>query len=143
MTGGSIRILFYSWICLVGTAIAQNKVAPLPSLVLIMGAHTVAPITVVQTSRGTNFTLTCMTAKSAEISNQQDHVIVSLRDVLAYMPQIIGGNHETGQNLQTVTVGELSFSVNRRELIQINGQIFSAGSIPSTLRRLPNIPARR
>ncbi len=133
-------------------AIAQGKMAPRLSFIIICTTNQSAPVTIIQTAADswkeddikqqsviTNLYLTCMSAKSVTTKSEKETVSLVLHDVTLYGPAIIEGKYGEDQRLQTMMVKDLSVSLLKTELVQINNEIFSAERFAQKFKDIPEI----
>ena len=131
-------------------AIAQQKRAPLPSIVIISGTNQFAPITIIRTSAAsfkedyvnqqsviTNLDLTSMSAKSVTSTRGKDGVTLVLHDVTIYGPTVVDGKYGEDQKLQTMMVTELSVGLLKSQMVQVNGVILSADRFAQRFKTIP------
>ena len=137
------------------SAIAQAKMAPLPSFIIICTTNQSAPVTIILTSAGpwredyvkqesviTNLHLTCMSAKSVTTKTEKETVLLVIHDATSYGPSVVDGKYGRDQRLQTIMTRELSVSLLKDQLVQVNNEILSADRFAQEFKIIPERNAK-
>ena len=134
----------------IANATAQNKMAPLPRVIIICATNQSAPVTIIYTSADswredyvkqqsviTNLNLTCMSAKSITTKKEKETISLILHDVTSYGHIVVGGKYGEDQRLQTMTAKEWSVSLLKTQLVQVNNEILSAERFAQKFGTIP------
>ena len=151
---GSRMRIFTLFLYLVGVAgaLAQNRMAPLPLLIILYGTGTnSSPVTVIvthaqgrtenyskQQSVVTNLSLTCMSVDSVEIKKERLVVSLAVKNVVTYGPGVTDGKYGRDQKLQKAVFQEMSLDVPLSETVQVNGEIFPAARLAEKFGKIPD-----
>ncbi len=140
---------FIYFVSLVG-GLAQGRMAPIPSVIIICATNQSAPVTFIRTSAdswsvdyvkqqstATNLKLTCMSGKSVTAKREQDAVLLVLHGATVYGPAVAEGTYGSDQKLQKATIGELSVRLSQRDLIQVNDEILKADRFVQKFKAIP------
>ena len=131
-------------------ALAQTKMAPIPSVIIICPTNQSAPVTLIhlsadsrrvdyvkQQSAIANLKLTCMSVESVTIKKERETVLLVLRSATVYGPTVAAGNYGSDQKLQRMIVGELSLSLSKDDSVQVNGEILNADRLSRKFKTIP------
>jgi hypothetical protein len=131
-------------------AVAQTKMAPIPSVIIIFTTNQSATVTVIHTSADswrvdyvkqksaiTNLNLTCMSVKSLTTKSERETVSLVLHGATVYGPAISAGNYGSDQKLQKMIIGELSLNLGKDDLVQVNDEILNADRFSRKFKTIP------
>jgi len=131
-------------------AMAQSRMAPIPSAIIICTTNQSAPITLIlpkadsmkqdfekQRSEFVNLKLTCMSAKSVTTKREGGCVLLIVHSATVYMPSVANGNYGSDQKLQRMTTEKLSLNLDNDSFVQVNGEILSADRFVQKFKTIP------
>ena len=120
----------------IANATAQNKMAPLPLVIIICATNQSAPVTIINISADswredyvkqqsviTNLNLTCMSAKSVTSKIEKEIISLIFHDVTSYGHTVVAGKYGEDQRLQTVMAKEWPVILLKTQLVQVNNEI--------------------
>ncbi|HXI71029.1 MAG TPA: hypothetical protein VNN22_11805 [Verrucomicrobiae bacterium] len=132
------------------SAMAQNKMAPIPSVIIIYSTNQPGAITLIlpeadskrqdfekQRSEYINLKLTCVSAKSVTTKREGEKVSLVVRSATVYGHAVMDGKYGDDQILQKMTTDELTWNLDKLSLVQVNGEIFNADSFAQKFKAIP------
>jgi hypothetical protein len=131
-------------------AMAQSRMAPIPSVIIIYTTNQSAPITLIlpkadsmkqdfeqQRSEFVNLKLTCMSANSVMTKREGGYVLLIVHSATGYMPSVANGNYGSDQKLQRMTTEKLSLNLDNDSFVQVNAEILSADRFVQKFKTIP------
>ena len=131
---------------------AQNRMAPIPSVIIIYTTNQSAPITIIlpsadsmkqdfekQRSEFVNLKLTCMSAKSVTMKREGDKVSLIVHSATAYGSVVVDGKYGSSQILRKITTEQFTEYLDKLSLVQVNGEILSADKFAQKFKTIPEI----
>jgi hypothetical protein len=131
-------------------AIAQSRIAPLPSFIIIYGSNQPGSVVITHISAAswkedfvkqqsviTNLSLTCISAKSLAATRTKEGILLVLHDATRYGPGVVDGKYGGDQKLQTIAASELSISLRKTQLLQVNDEIINADELALKFKTIP------
>jgi hypothetical protein len=131
-------------------AMAQSRMTPIPSVIIIYTTNQSASITVIlpqadsmkqdfdkQRSEFVNLKLTCMSAKSVTTKLEGEKVSLVVHSATVYGPAVVDGKYGSSQTLRKMTIEQITWDLDKLSAVQVNGEILNTDGFAQKFKTIP------